>query len=239
MQQSQDLYESQHRVPKKRFRPGVWGIAAALVGLGLLAGAVWMFCQIRPVNDRHYTSSPFPWVGEQVTINSAIAWWKSAKGDARMEMRTGYYPVARIRLGGGKGKGLMTVTFHDELNRQVGEAIHMPYADGQFARREENWVRAEGDVATCRVEAGYENKQEIVLRLIQPDMPLWKVKVIYRPEGERTAYFLGTVTINPEEVKDENGAKEALKEEAPQEEVKVEAAPEMQSAEILPEGKGE
>ena len=239
MQQSQDLYESENKQPKKRFRIGVWGIIAALMGLGLAAGAVWMFCQIRPVNDRHYTSSPFPWVGEQVTVSSAMAWWKSAKGDARMEMRAGYYPVARIRLGGGKGKGMMTVTFHDELDRQVGEAIHMPYADGQFTRREENWVRAEGDIATCRVEAGYENKQEIVLRLIQPEMPLWKVRVIYRPEGERTPYFLGTVTISPEEVKDENGAKEALKEEAPQEEVKAEVAPEMTTGELLPEVKGE
>lgn len=207
MQQSQDLYASEQVKPKKKIRMGVWAVVAALMGLGVVAGAVWLFCQIRPVNERHYCSSPFPWGGDHVRVTSAMAWWKSAKGDARMEMRAGYYPVARIRLGGGKGKGMMTVTFHDELNRQVGEAIHMPYADGQFARRDENWVRAEGDVATCRVEAGYENKQEIVLRLIQPEIPLWKVKVIYRPEGERSAYFLGTVTINPEEVKDENDTK--------------------------------
>lgn len=203
MQQTQDLYASSRQQPKKKFRIGVWAVVAALLGLGLVAGAAWMYCQIKPVNDRHYTSSAFPWVGDGVSVSSAMAWWKSAKGDARMEMRAGYYPVARIRLGEGKGKGLMTVTFHDEMNRQVGEAIHMPYEDGRFARREENWVRADGDVATCRVEAGYESKEELTLRLIQPNMPLWKVKVIYRTEGDRTAHFLGTVTINPEEVQDD------------------------------------
>lgn len=209
MQQPQDFYAApEEQKPKKKFRIGVWAVLAILMGACMVGGAAWMFCQIRPVNDRHHLSSPFPWGGEDITVSSAMAWWKSAKGDARMEMRAAYYPVVRIRLGGGKGKGLLTVTFHDELNRQVGEAIHTPYADGEFTRREENWVRAEGAVATCRVEAGYENSQELVLRLIQPEMPLWKVKLIYRPDGDRTAHFLGTLTINPEEVKDENDVKQ-------------------------------
>lgn len=204
MQKQQDLYASEHKQPKKPFRPGVWAILATLMGLGLLAGALWMFSQIHATNDRHHTSSPFPWVGESVSVSSVTAWWKSAKGDARMEMRAAYYPVARVRLGEGKGKGVLTVSFHDELNRQVGEAIHMPYADGQFARREENWVRAEGDVATCRVEAGFESRGDLVRHRLLTTEPLWKIKVIYRAEGDTTAHFLGTMTISPDEVKEAN-----------------------------------
>lgn len=188
--------------PTKSFFSVFWGTIAALMGLVLLGGAGWMYSQIRPTNDREFASAPFPWTEGDVSVTNVMAWWKSAAGDARMEMRAGYYPVARIRLGSCSGNGMMTVTFHDELNRQVGEAIHIPYRNGQFTKREENWVRAEGDLATCRVEAGFENKQELVLRQIQPEMPLWRVKLIYRTEGDRTAHFLGFITIQPDEVKE-------------------------------------
>lgn len=189
-------------VPAKSLASKIWGTIAALMALALLAGAGWMYSQINATNNREFSSSPFPWTVGDVTVANVTAWWKSAEGDARMEMRAGYYPVARIRLGACTGSGMMTVTFHDELNRQVGEAIHMPYRDGQFTKRDENWVRAEGSLATCRVEAGYENKQALELIQIQPEMPLWRVKVIYRADGDRTAHRLGFITIQTDEVKE-------------------------------------
>lgn len=198
MQQTQNLGDTAPQPAKTKFRFTVWGILATLIALASLGWALWMYAQIRPVNERHHSSTPFPWTGENVTVQAVSAYWKSAKGDARMEMRAAYFPVAEIRLAGGEGRGIITVTFHDEWNRQVAEAVHIPYENGHFRRGEENWVSADGDKALCRIEAGFENAGDLDLHRISTDTPLWKAKVIYRAEGADSAHFLGTVTVAPD-----------------------------------------
>lgn len=202
MQQEPETFSDDAR-PKTSFFSVLWSTLAVVMGVGVISCALWGYAQINANNTREEASATFPWQGEGITIKSMTAWWKSSRGDARMEMRAAYYPVARIKLGECTGDGMISVIFMDAMRRQIGEPIHIPYRKGQFPAREENWVRASGDTATCRLETGFDTEEELTLHRIQPNTPLWRVRVVYRPAGEAVSRELGYVTVNLQEAKTE------------------------------------
>lgn len=192
-----DDHQQPHTGARKRPFP-VFALLACVMGALILAAAGWAYCQIHGTEGRMVTSSPFPWEGQGLSVRSVSAIWKASKGDARMEMRATHYPVARIKLGEGEGNGLMQVTFHDEFGRQVGDPVHLPYRKGQFMTKDDNWVRADKDTATCRIEGGFTNEGDYELHCLQLKTPLWQVRLYQRAEGEPRMRFLGSVSVQTE-----------------------------------------
>lgn len=180
-----------------------WPTLALLGGLILLGGALRAYACIHNTENRIYCSSPFPWEGEDLVVRQVKGWWKSAKNDDRMALRSNLYPIAQVKLGECRGNGLLVLTFHDELGRQIGDPAHFPYRDGKFTRREAAWIRAEEDQAMARIETGFDNEDALLLQQLQPHTPLWSIRLRYRTEEERALRALGTISIAPEEQKTE------------------------------------
>lgn len=205
--QQQDNMEPTEETPRRRFRitRHIWAVLAGLLSVAALACVLNAFFHIHSTPDsRSYISSPLPWAGEDIVVERLNGWWKSGKGDDRMALRSSLYPIASVKLGDCKGSGLLVLTFHDEFGRQVGDPVHLPYREGQFAKQEAAWIRAEGDNATCRIEVGFDNDDGLLLQQLQPKAPLWSVRLRYRTSEERTLHRLGTMAIEPREQKTED-----------------------------------
>lgn len=201
--QPQEHSEPDHGTQRRRFSLGryIWAILAGALGLVALACVLNAFSQVHFTEDRMYMSSPLPWEGEGIVVTRLNGWWKSGKGDDRMALRSSLYPIANVKLGDCKGSGLLVLTFHDELGRQVGDPVHLPYSEGQFRKQEAAWIRAEGDSATCRIEVGFDNEDGLLLQQLQTDKPLWSVRLRYRTNEEHGLHRLGTLAIEPREQK--------------------------------------
>lgn len=199
----QDIPRSEETPKYRSVLRFFWPILAA-ASFCTLGGAAWYaFSQIHGTENRMYMSSELPWTGDGLTVTQLRGWWKSAKGDDRMTLRSNLYPIAQVKLGECDGSGLLVMTFHDDIGRQIGDPIHLPYNKGQFAPQSSAWLRAEGDSATARIEVGFDNEDGLLLQQLQTDTPLWRVRLRYRAEGERGLRHLGTVAVEPVEQKTE------------------------------------
>lgn len=172
-------------------------IVTAVFVLLLLGLSAFYVGQTRSYKGRD-CGMPTPWEGEGLTVNTVSAHWESAADDARMALRSGQYPVARIKLGDCKGSGLMYISFRDIYGRQVGDTINLHYRDGKLVHRDESWVRTTDDTAVCRIETGYQDPTELEQHFLNQNEPLWRVVVKYRPDGEERPHTLGYACVQPE-----------------------------------------
>ena len=46
---------------------------------------------------------------ENIVLQNIETGWKSSKGNARLELRTAYYPSAKLTIAGGKSSGLVSM----------------------------------------------------------------------------------------------------------------------------------
>lgn len=199
------MQDSDRTAPRRRkgFLSWLCAAAATLIGIGMVGTALWAFLQVHPTEGRMEQSADFPWQGEGISVADARGWWKTAKDDDRMALRSRFYPVARVRLGACQGSGLLVLTFHDEMGRQVGDPVHLPYEEGKFRRQDAAWVRTTEDTAFCRIEVGFDNNDGLLLQQIQPDARLWSIRLRYRTNEERSLHRIGYIAIEPREQKTE------------------------------------
>ncbi len=149
-----------------------------------------------PVAEWREYSSGFPRAGaEGVVLQDVQATWNSAKGNARMELRTAYYPSATLTLSGTKGSGMLLVHFADSKNRQRGDTLSLAYKDGKFVPRKDVDIQAENETATVLIETGFGDEASYLLHCLNEEEPLWRVYVRQRPQGSGETYLLGYRTI--------------------------------------------
>lgn len=149
-----------------------------------------------PVAEWREISSGFPRVGaEGVVLQDVQTAWNSSKGNARLELRTVYYPSATLTLGGEKGSGMLLVNFVDSKNRQRGDTLSLAYKDGKFIARKDVDIQAENETATVLIETGFGDRDSYLLHCLNEEEPLWRVYVRQRPQGSGETYLLGYRSI--------------------------------------------
>lgn len=153
----------------------------------------------RKVPTAHWRESgdKLPLRAVELSIEDFKARWNNAKGNARLELRTNYYPSATITLGNGNGSGMLMVKFVDKRYEQHGAVIAIPYKDGQFVPQNDFNLKAEGKTAEVLLEYGYKDTNEYRLHQLTEEEPLWRAQLFQRPAGAQQTYYLGYTTISP------------------------------------------
>lgn len=153
----------------------------------------------RKVPTAHWRESgdKLPMRAVELSIEDFKASWHNAKGNARLELRTSYYPSATITLGNGTGRGMLMVKFVDKRHVQHGAVIVIPYRDGQFVPQNDFNLKAEGKTAEVLLEGGYKDIHEYRLHQLTEEEPLWRAQLFQRPLGAQQTYYLGYTTISP------------------------------------------
>ena len=174
----------------------IWLTMFAGMVLVVLAAVAYTY---RKVPTAHWRESgdKLPLRAVELSIEDFKARWNNAKGNARLELRTNYYPSATITLGNGNGSGMLMVKFVDKRYEQHGAVISIPYKDGQFVPQNDFNLKAEGKTATALLEYGYKDTNEYRLHQLTEEEPLWRAQLFQRPAGAQQTYFLGYTTISP------------------------------------------
>lgn len=169
---------------------------AAFGGVLLVALAVVLYTyRDLPLAEHRESSTGFPVNGAGIRLADVQGEWKSSKGNARMELRTAYYPQATLTLAPGGGSGVFLVRFLNNKHEQTGEIFNIPYRDGQFVRKDDVNIKAEGLNATVQMEGGYSDHDSYMLHCLNEQEFLWRVCVWQQPEGTRDTIYLGYRTI--------------------------------------------
>ena len=174
----------------------IWLTMFAGMVLVVLAAVAYTY---RKVPTAHWRESgdKLPLRAVELSIEDFKARWNNAKGNARLELRTNYYPSATITLGNGNGSGMLMVKFVDKRYEQHGAVIAIPYKDGQFVSQNDFNLKAEGKTAEVLLEYGYKDTNEYRLHQLTEEEPLWRAQLFQRPAGAQQTYFLGYTTISP------------------------------------------
>lgn len=174
----------------------IWLTMFAGMVLVVLAAVAYTY---RKVPTAHWRESgdKLPLKAVDLSVDDFKARWNNAKGNARLELRTNYYPSATITLGNGNGSGMLMVKFVDKRYEQHGAVIAIPYKDGQFVPQNDFNLKAEGKTAEVLLEYGYKDTNEYRLHQLTEEEPLWRAQLFQRPAGAQQTYFLGYTTISP------------------------------------------
>ena len=174
----------------------IWLTMFAGMVLVVLAAVAYTY---RKVPTAHWRESgdKLPLRAVDLSIEDFKARWNNAKGNARLELRTNYYPSATITLGNGNGSGMLMVKFVDKRYEQHGAVIGIPYKDGQFVSQNDFNLKAEGKTAEILLEYGYKDTNEYRLHQLTEEEPLWRAQLFQRPAGAQQTYYLGYTTISP------------------------------------------
>ena len=174
----------------------IWLTMFAGMVLVVLAAVAYTY---RKVPTAHWRESgdKLPLRAVELSIEDFKARWNNAKGNARLELRTNYYPSATITLGNGNGSGMLMVKFVDKRYEQHGAVIAIPYKDGQFVPQNDFNLKAEGKTAEVLLEYGYKDTNEYRLHQLTEEEPLWRAQLFQRPAGAQQTYYLGYTTISP------------------------------------------
>ena len=174
----------------------IWLTMFAGMVLVVLAAVAYTY---RKVPTAHWRESgnKLPLRAIELSIEDFKARWNNAKGNARLELRTNYYPSATITLGNGNGSGMLMVKFVDKRYEQHGAVIAIPYKDGQFVPQNDFNLKAEGKTAEVLLEYGYKDTNEYRLHQLTEEEPLWRAQLFQRPAGAQQTYYLGYTTISP------------------------------------------
>ena len=174
----------------------IWLTMFAGMVLVVLAAVAYTY---RKVPTAHWRESgnKLPLRAVDLSIEDFKARWNNAKGNARLELRTNYYPSATITLGNGNGSGMLMVKFVDKRYEQHGAVIAIPYKDGQFVSQNDFNLKAEGKAAEVLLEYGYKDTNEYRLHQLTEEEPLWRAQLFQRPAGAQQTYYLGYTTISP------------------------------------------
>ncbi len=151
-----------------------------------------------PTATWRVANDTLPWRNDSLRVENVTGHWESAAGNARMMLRTAYYPVADIELGESEGSGMLYVRFTDEKGHQAGDTINLYYNKGSFHPRQEVNITAEGTRARVFVEAGYDKESDFKLHQLDESIPLWRIEILYRPDGDADMKPMGSVTISAE-----------------------------------------
>ncbi len=164
--------------------------------MAVLAVVLYSYKDIPTAHWRN-SGMDFPIKRAGVEITGIDAQWKSAAGNARLELRTSYYPTATITTGELSGSGIIVFKFIDNHRLQQGPQLALRYRDGQFVKRNEANITAEGNTATILLEGGYSNSSDYQLHRLREEEALWRLQVWVRPDGQDVAYYVGYTTITP------------------------------------------
>ena len=181
---------------------GLWNMffLTLFAGVAVVALGVVLYTYRKlPLATHRESTTGFPIQAIGIKVESVEAEWKSSKGNARLELRTAYYPSATIRLAPGNGSGVMLVRFLNPRQEMVGELFSIPYRDGQFVKRDDVNIKAEGLSANVIMEGGYADRDSYLLHCLNEQESLWRVCVWQQPEGAGNTAYLGykTVTATP------------------------------------------
>lgn len=191
--------QNEAKEEKKRKKIGKWDIVFmslfGMVVLGVLGLLYYTYRHI-PLSEWREYSSKFPIQGIDLKLESIQAEWHNAKGNARMELRTAYYPSATLTLGGGNGTGMIYVRFMNHQKVQQGHLVALPYRDGKFVAQKDAIIRAEGNTATVLLEGGFSDPADYTLHRLNEQEKLWRVYVWQRPDNTQNTYLLGYKTIS-------------------------------------------
>ena len=175
-----------------------------LIWLTMFAGMVLVVLATvgytyRKIPTAHWRESgdKLPLKAIELSIDDFKARWNNAKGNARLELRTKYYPSVDIKLGNGTGSGMLLVQFIDKRFEQQGVIIGIPYKDGQFVPQNDFNLKAEGKTASVLLESGFNNPDDYRLHQLTESEPLWRAQLYQRPAGSQQTYNLGYTTISP------------------------------------------
>ncbi len=174
----------------------IWLTMFAGMVLVVLAAVAYTYRKVRTAHWRE-SGDKLPLRAVELSIEDFKARWNNAKGNARLELRTNYYPSATITLGNGNGSGMLMVKFVDKRYEQHGAVIAIPYKDGQFVSQNDFNLKAEGKTAEVLLEHGYKDTNEYRLHQLTEEEPLWRAQLFQRPAGAQQTYFLGYTTISP------------------------------------------
>ena len=150
-----------------------------------------------PVAEWRDSNSKMPIRGIGVVIDELSAEWKNAAGNARMELRTSYYPLVSMHMQSCTGNGIFFVKFVDGRGEQMGEHVILRYRDGRFIPVNDFTIKAEGLKAEISLESGFGNKHEYQLHQLKEEENLWRVQIWQRAADSNTTYYLGYCTIAP------------------------------------------
>lgn len=177
----------------------IWGGIGCLSLMAALGAGLYVYNAL-PVDNWREGGIAFPWKGENVSIDSMQACWKSSVGDARMELRSHCYPEITLQLGEGSGKGHLVLEVLNSRGNQQGDTVYLPYNAGTFESRESNNIKTEGKNATVRIETGYATGDDYLLHQLNTEEPLWRVEISYRNEGSAELHHMGFTCIPANEL---------------------------------------
>lgn len=174
----------------------IWLTMFAGMVLVVLAAVAYTYRNIPTAHWRE-SGDKLPLRAAELSIDDFKARWNNAKGNARLELRTKYYPSVDIKLGNGTGSGMLLVKFIDKRFEQHGAIIGIPYKDGQFITQNDFNLKAEGKTATALLEEGFNNPEDYRLHQLTEREPLWRAQLFQRPAGTQQTFYLGYTTISP------------------------------------------
>ncbi len=190
----QNASEAPTRTSRRSLGNIIWlSLFAALM---LAAALVWLWPHSSlPTATGREVHSGLPWKHDSVQVKTVKGHWASAAGDERLSLRTAYYPVAEVELGDSSGSGMLYIMFMDDKRQQAGDTISLYYEKGSFRHRKELNIHAEGSKAHVFIETGYGKKTDFELHQVDESAPLWRIRLLYRPDGAADMQPLGFVTI--------------------------------------------
>lgn len=175
-----------------------------LIGLTLFSGLmltilVVLLYTYRNVPVAHWREfhSDFPLKGAGLVVEDVRAEWKSSQGNARLELRTAYYPEINLTLGGGSGSGILFLKFVNSRRAEQGTPVALRYQDGAFLPVNDINMKADGQKAMALIERGFPTAHDYRLHQLSLTEPLWRVQIFQRPSDSKVAYYLGDTTIAP------------------------------------------
>ena len=180
-------------------RIGIWNLVFLILFGGVLVVALGVAVYSSrniPTSEWRETERYYRRGGaENIELQNIETGWKSSKGNARLELRTAYYPSAKLTIAGGKSSGRLLIRFQDSRNQQQGDTLSLSYRDGKFVPRKDVDIQAENNTATVLLERGFVDDDSYLLHCLNEEEPLWRVYVWQQPEGTKNAYLLGYRTI--------------------------------------------
>lgn len=164
--------------------------------IAVLGGVLYSYRNI-PTAHWRMSGMSFPIKRAGVEITDIDAQWKNSAGNARLELRTSYYPVATITTGELSGSGIIIFNFLDNRKAQQGPMLAIRYRDGQLVKQDEVNMKVEGNTATILLEGGYKENSDYQLHRLREEEPLWRLQVWVRPDGHDATHYVGYTTIIP------------------------------------------
>lgn len=148
------------------------------------------------VSSGRVLDAKLPWVGNRVTISEVAGEWRASEEDARMVLRSAYYP--RVKIVAKAGSGALLVRFKNSRGHYVGDPVSLKIKDGKFIQTADINAVTEGHSAVVRCEVGFSSKNDYRAHVFMGDETLWTA-VVYEKnaDGRIMEKPLGVFSIQP------------------------------------------